>query len=92
MQLNVAHTHERAHARAHTQSANNGPLYEVPTGAMVTSSFWARRAERCAKKMPWFLFFFFFSPPRLPPMPLPHPAPTTPSPNPFSNHVAQKPF
>lgn len=39
-------------------SSNNSLLYEVPTDAMVTSSFWARWAEWCAKKMPWFLFFF----------------------------------
>lgn len=32
-----------------TQASNNGLLYEVPTGAMVTSSFWAGQAEPCAK-------------------------------------------
>ncbi len=46
------------HTHTHT-GTNNGPLYEVPTDAMVTSSFWARRAEWRAKKMPCFLFFPF---------------------------------
>lgn len=48
-------THIYTLTHAHT-SSNNGLLYEVPTDAMVTSSFWARRTEWCAKKMPWFLF------------------------------------
>lgn len=35
-----AHTYTQTHIHTHT-STNNGLLYEVPTDAMVTSSFWA---------------------------------------------------